>query len=276
MPATTPRATRAPYWQRLWRRPVFKRGFYEVLGLLLWRQPGLQMLNCGYSEPGFAMPEAPADLAAERLGCQLYHRLVRDVVLHDREVVEIGCGRGGGARLLAHTMQPRSYLATDASRLLILGNRRRPVPRVRFAAAAATALPLLAASCDVLLGVEAIHPLPDKGALLTEAARVLRPGGVLLLADFFYTRETSPHSVAGFHALLRAGTLSLVAEEDWTQQAVAALAEDSPRRLATIAGLPRPLRRPALSFAGTTESPLYRQLGNGQARYLFFRLQKVG
>ncbi len=276
MPATQPRAPRAPYWQRLWRRPVFKRGFYEVLGLLLWRQPGLQMLNCGYAEKDFTLPTPPSDLVAERLGCQLYHRLVRDVALRDRDVVEIGCGRSGGARFLAHTTQPRSYLATDASRLLILGNRRRSTPGLRFAAAAATALPVAAASCDVLLGVEAIHPLPDKGALLAEASRVLRPGGVLLLADFFYTRETSPHSVAGFHALIRAAAWRLVSEEDWTQQAVAALAEDSPRRLATINALPRLLRRPALSFAGTTESPLYRQLGNGQARYLFFKLQKAG
>jgi hypothetical protein len=64
-------------------------------------------------------------------------------------------------------------------------------------------------------------------------------------------------------------------EEDWTDQAAAALEKDSPRRLAEIDRLPRFLRPAALSFAGTVRSPLYAQLRQGQARYLHFRLQKV-
>jgi SAM-dependent methyltransferase len=274
MSPPAPARRSAPLWQQLWRSAFFKRSFYEMLGVVLWPQSGLQMLNCGYSAPGYQLPPASGDGESERLGCQLYHHLVRNVALTDRDVVEFGCGRGGGARYLAATFAPRSFLATDASRLLILGNRRKPVPLVRFVAATATRLPGPAASCDVLLGVEAMHALRDKAALLVEAARVLRPGGTLLLADFFYTRESSPQAAAGFRALAARAPLQLLAEEDWTANAVAALAEDSPRRLAAIDRLPRLLRKPALAFAGTTRSPLYRQLENGQAKYLFFKFTK--
>ena len=251
------------------------QGLSEVLGLLLWRSRGLQLLNCGYAEEGY--PRFPLPLAdePERLGYQLYHRLVRDTPLAGRNLVEIGCGRGGGARFLARESGLRRLVATDSSWILILGNRRSPVlPNLEFRRASARRLPLPTGSCDVVLGVEAVHPQPDKGAGLAEAARVLRPGGRLLVADFFYTRATSPNAASGFRAAAGRSAFSRVEEEDWTAQAVAALEADSPRRFAEIDRLPRCLRPAALSFAGTVRSPLFTQLRQGQARYLHFRLEK--
>ena len=265
----------APLWQRLWRRPFFKRGFYEVLGLMLWRRKGLQLLNCGYAEEGYPRFSLPPADEPERLGFQLYHRLVRDTPLAGRDLVEIGCGRGGGARFLARECGPRRLIATDASHLLILGNRRRPTsPNLEFRMALAGRLPLPAESCDVVVSVEAIHPQPDKSAVLAEAARVLRPGGHMLVADFFYTRDSSPNAASLFRAGVRRSPFERMLEDDWTAHAVAALEEDSSRRFAEIDRLPRFMRRAALSFAGTVRSPLYIQLRNGQARYLHFCLTK--
>jgi len=273
-PPSTPPPS-APLWQRLWRRSFFKRGFYEVLGLMLWRRKGLQLLNCGYAEEGYPRFSLPPAEEPERLGFQLYHRLVRDTPLAGLDVVEIGCGRSGGARFLARGCGPRRLIATDASHLLILGNRRRPTPpNLEFRAALARRLPLPAESCDVVISVEAIHPQPDKCAVLAEAARVLRPGGRMLVADFFYTRDSSPNAASLFRAGVRHSPFERVVEDDWTAQAVAALEEDSPRRFAEIDRLPWFMRRPALSFAGTVHSPLYTQLCNGQARYLHFHLTK--
>ena len=265
----------ASLWQRLWRRPFFKRGFYEALGLVLWRSKGLQFLNCGYAEPGYPrFPLPPAD-EPERLGFQLYHRLVRDTPLAGLDLAEIGCGRGGGARFLAREFGPRRVIATDASHLLILGNRRRPTPpNLEFRVALAGRLPVPAESCDVVLSVEAIHLQPDKNAVLAEAARVLRPGGRMLIADFFYSRDSSPNATSLFRAGVRGSPFELAVEDDWTARAVAALEQDSPRRLAEIDRLPRFVRRVAISFAGTVHSPLYGQLRDGRARYLHYHLRK--
>ncbi len=265
----------APLWSRLWRRPLFKRGFYEVLGLVLWRRKGLQLLNCGYADANYSRFPLPLVDEPERLGYQLYHRLVRDTPLAGKDLVEIGCGRGGGAHFLARECGLRRLIATDASFMLILGNRRRPgPPNLEFRTASASRLPLPAESCDIVVSVESIHPQPDKSAVLAEAARVLRPGGRLLVADFFYTRDSSTNSASGFRASVQGSPFERV-EEDWTDQAAAALEEDSPRRLAEIDRLPRFLWPAALSFAGTVRSPLYAQLRQGQARYLHFRLQKA-
>jgi SAM-dependent methyltransferase len=265
----------APLWSRLWRRPLFKRGFYEVLGLVLWRRQGLQLLNCGYAEVGYPRFPLPLGDEPERLGYQLYHRLIRDLPLAGRDLMEIGCGRGGGAHFLARECGLRQVIATDTSRALILGNRRRPCPpNLEFRIASACRLPFPAESCDIVVGVESIHLQPDKSAVLAEAARVLRPGGRLLVADFFYTRDSSPNAASGFRASIQNSPFKRVTEEDWTAQATGALEEDSPRRFAEIDRLPRFLRPAALSFAGTVRSPLYSQLSQGQARYLCFRLQK--
>ena len=99
-------------------------------------------------------------------------------------------------------------------------------------------------------------------------------GGRLHVVDFFYTRESSPNAAARFRAAVARSPFALVGEEDWTPNAIAALEADSPRRLAEIEKIPRLLRGPALAFAGTTASPLFRQLSDGRAQHLFFSLQR--
>lgn len=272
-----PPAPRAPLWQRLWRRPAFKRAFYEALGLLLLRRPGLRMLNCGYlsGDGGPAFP-LTADEEPERPGYQLYHRVVHGARLAHADVLEVGCGRGGGARFLAERFRPRTYVATDAARLLVAAQQRAAnnPAGLSFRRARADHLPFPADSFDLCLSVEAVHPLPDKPAFLAEAARVVRPGGQLRVADFFYTRESSPSAVTAFRAHLANSPWLPGAEEDWTRAVLAALEADSPRRLAEIDRLPRWCRSAALSFAGTTASPLYRQLRDGRACYRLFALER--
>lgn len=266
----------ATLWQRLWRRAFFKRAVYDAIGLMLLRHPGLQMLNCGYAEDGY--PEFPLtpEQEPERLGYQLYHRLVRYHPIVRSDVLEVGCGRGGGARFLTDTFHPHRYLATDSARTLIRAQRARRAgnARLAFAAARAEHLPVADGSQDIVLNVEALSPLADRAAFLREVARVLRPGGRLLAADFFYSRPDSRHAADLFRTLAAESPLVTITDEDWTARVVRALEEDSPRRLAQIDKLPKLLRGPALSFAGTTHSPLYRQLKDGRAVYLHFVLRK--
>lgn len=262
-------------WQRLWRRHAFRRAFYELLGLLIARRPGFQMLNCGHAAPAYPWFALPPEAEEERLGYQLYHRMVRARPITGLDVVEFGCGTGGGARFLVSTMAPRSYLATDASHLLVRAARRRGDPAaLRFGVARAERVRLPANAFDVGLSVESISPLPDKAAFLAAAAHALRPGGTLFVTDFFYARPTSAQAASGFRAHIAASPLKLVREEDWTGNAVRAMELDSPRRLAAIARLPRFLRRAAVAFAGTTESPLYQQMCDGRAQHLHFELHK--
>lgn len=268
----------ARLWQRLWRRPFFKRAFYEALGIALWRSDGFEMLNCGYhdaSEPRLILPPA---YEKNRFGCQLYDRLVRATPLRGLDVLEIGCGRGAGARFLADHFQPRTMVATDAARTLAWAAqraaRRAGTENLRYLRAPASRLPFRDGSFAIAISVEATHPLADKSVFLSEAARVLAADGRLLVVDFFYARVTSVNAAERFRAAVAASRFQIEVEEDWTKGAADALEAQSPRRLEAIARLPRWLRGPVLSFAGTTESPLYRQLCDGSATYRHFALRK--
>jgi SAM-dependent methyltransferase len=263
-------------WQRLWRRPLFRRGFYETVGLLLARRDGMQMLNSGYALDGYPHFRLPAAWEPERLGFQLYHHLATRAAIRDRDVIEIGCGRGGGGRFLAAEFAPRSYVATDPARLLARGSAGGASPsNYRVMTAPAYRLPVPDAAFDVCLGVEALHSFPHRRPeFLAETARVLRPAGRMYLADFFYTRESSPNATARFRAAVEQSPMRIVDETDCTAATLAALESDSARRLAEIGRLPRLMRGPARAFAATTESPLYKQLRDGRAEYLHLVLAK--
>src|SRR2546423_13695922 len=109
--------------------------------------------------------------------------------LPDRPVtgLDAGCGTGRYSRLLRELLPDGSLLAaSDVSPSMLAqltagnhGHARGVVPLL----AAAEALPLRAASLDLVTAFNCVHHF-DLGRFLTAAARVLRPGGQL----FIYTR----------------------------------------------------------------------------------------
>lgn len=260
-------------WQTIWRRQLARRLFYEMLGLLLMGRRDMRVLNCGYHEPVYPAFKLRPELEAERLGFQLYHRLIGSKTIEGADVIEVGCGRGGGARFLTEHFAPRSYWATDYSRLLIAANRFSRGPTgLRFRFARADRVPFGKASFDCGLTVETVHCVRNKASWLDEMARVMRPGGRLLIADFFYRRDSSPSALSGFIAAVRRSAWEVVEQLDWTVNALAALKTDSPRRVDELARLPRGIRKYANSFATTVDGPLYLQLSDGRAAYVHFAL----
>ena len=69
-------------------------------------------MNYGYA-PLSSDLEGTAE--PEKYCLQLYRRLIGNVDLRGKKVVEVSCGRGGGAAHVAATYQPASYLGIDIS-----------------------------------------------------------------------------------------------------------------------------------------------------------------
>jgi SAM-dependent methyltransferase len=97
----------------------------------------------------------------------------------DPRILDAGCGPGGnGAWLATHGDVVGVDLSADA---LDFVRARRPTTRpVR---ARVEALPFADGAYDVVVGLTVLYTVPDDVRAVAELARVLRPGGALLLVE---------------------------------------------------------------------------------------------
>jgi ubiquinone/menaquinone biosynthesis C-methylase UbiE len=117
------------------------------------------------------MREVAAALLRSRPGNQPYER-----------VLDVGCGTGGGLRWAEERLGARLTIGMDIAREALVLCRARSGQWL--AQASALQLPWRSESFDLLLCQDVLQHLPTDGAdvhALTEMARVLRPGGLLLM-----------------------------------------------------------------------------------------------
>jgi SAM-dependent methyltransferase len=101
-----------------------------------------------------------------------------------RRVLDAACGEGYGSALLARTAADVAGVDIDAATLAHAGERYRGVANLAFHRASVTALPFADASFGAVVSFETIEHLEagDQPAMLAEFARVLAPGGLLILS----------------------------------------------------------------------------------------------
>lgn len=101
-------------------------------------------------------------------------------------VLDVGCGSGGALPLLDRFFQPRVLIGVDPDGAALARARAeagRCRCRVQLRAGVATALGLGDASVDMVFCHQTLHHVPDPDGAARELHRVLRPGGLLLLAE---------------------------------------------------------------------------------------------
>ncbi|HMG53685.1 MAG TPA: bifunctional 2-polyprenyl-6-hydroxyphenol methylase/3-demethylubiquinol 3-O-methyltransferase UbiG [Kofleriaceae bacterium] len=97
-------------------------------------------------------------------------------------VLDVGCGAGYLANYLAERGHRVTGLDTSAEALAV-ARRHDRTHRVEYTVGDACALPFVDARFDAVCAMDLIEHVQDADRLVAEAARVLRPGGLL----FFHT-----------------------------------------------------------------------------------------
>jgi SAM-dependent methyltransferase len=114
-----------------------------------------------------------------RLG--LFESLLPGLGLPERcRALDLGCGGGSYVRLLAglgHRVVGLDYSVPSLER----ARAADPGGKGRYLAGEAYALPVARASLDLVVSIGVLQALGDPEAALAEMARVLRPGGVLVV-----------------------------------------------------------------------------------------------
>lgn len=127
-------------------------------------------------------------------------------------VLEIGCGRGAGARLIRRAFEPALMHAQDldiemiqkAGRYLGIEYQKD----ISLSVADSVRIPFKDRSFDAVFDFGVLHHVPDWQAALSEIERILKPGGIFYIEELypalyqnFFTRHILLHPTENrFHS----------------------------------------------------------------------------
>jgi SAM-dependent methyltransferase len=103
-------------------------------------------------------------------------------------VLDLGSGTGRFTPALAEAFGGPLYGVEPSQKMRAVAEKHAGHPAVRYVGGRAEDIPLPAASVDLVLMYLSFHHVQDREAAASEVARVLRPGGRVLLRSTFSDR----------------------------------------------------------------------------------------
>lgn len=108
---------------------------------------------------------------------------MKKTLTRDMTVLELACGTGLISTQLVGSV--KMVEATDFSEEMIRqAKKKTPSSKLHFSVQDATNLPYVPESFDAVIISNALHIMPQPEKVLSEIARVLRPGGILIAPTF--------------------------------------------------------------------------------------------
>jgi ubiquinone/menaquinone biosynthesis C-methylase UbiE len=123
----------------------------------------------------------------QRLEIHWFKRKVR--LMPGARVLEVGCGRGAGARLIKTTFRPALLHAMDLDIGMIRRAHKYLSPEMRegisFYVGDVSRLPYRDGTMDAVFGFGLLHHIPDWQGALAEIVRVLKVGGIYCFEELY-------------------------------------------------------------------------------------------
>ncbi len=255
-----------PVFRRLVWKPIYN--YLAKMELRDW-----SFMNYGY-EPLDGRPKLqllPKD-EEERYAAQLYHYLAINTEIKDKDVLEVGSGRGGGASHIKRYLHPKTMVGMDlAQNAVDLSNKKHQVDGLKYIQGNAEKLPFEANSFDVIINVESCHAYGSMTNFLSEVHRVLRPNGIFLCTDM-----RLKHKISIWEEELNASGLKMLDIKTINDNVVKAIELDHDRKMKRIESdeFSEKIKKAFGEFAGIRGSKIHLDFASGERIYKWYKMQK--
>ncbi len=228
-------------------------------------------MNFGYNYHDKEIKMSEED-EENRYSAQLYHITASGADIKNKDLLEVGCGRGGGLSYVNRTFKPKSVSGIDLGKQAIkFCKSYYEKEGGTFLHANAQDLPFEDSSFDIVLNVESSHRYPQMEVFLKEVVRVLRPGGHFLFIDFRVDTE-----IDMLHKNLQDTGMEIIEEVDVTRNVVEALILATPSRIKLVETLaPKFLHDLGKNFAAVEGSESYLHFLTRQYVYKLYVMKKA-
>ena len=253
--------------------PSSKKWFWEKWYNVFARNAkntNLKLMNYGFHSPGLELKLQEED-EIERYPIQLYSFVANQADVKDKDILEVGSGRGGGASFIARYLHPSSVTGIDISKDAIeLCSKIYSIPNLDFIVGDSENIPFADNSYDILINVESSHCYGDMKKFLSESYRVLKPGGFFLFCDF-----RTKSSIQELYDLFSSSDLQFIDRVDITDNIISGLDNLSSYREQHIdESVPIFFRKIFKTYAGIKGTEIYNAFSSGSMTYICAVLKK--
>jgi ubiquinone/menaquinone biosynthesis C-methylase UbiE len=228
-------------------------------------------MNYGYHNDSTVLNLKEED-ENDRYNIQSYDRLVKDIDLTNKTMLEVSCGRGGGIYYYSSYFNLKNIIGLDITKQAIsFCKSKYHFKNASFVLGDAQQLPFEDEIFDIIVNLEASGNYPDLISFFNEVSRTLKPGGYFAYADLRKSEE-----IPKWNDQIKRLSLKLVEKEDITEAVSVSLALSSKNKERLInENIPKIFRSQFYEFAGTKGSNyVYNALKKREKVYIRYLFKK--
>ena len=253
-------------------KKFYIKTFYNLLTLYSFKNKvgDLRFMNYGYASES----DRNAPLTVEfihQLQSNLYLFLMNQIPLEGKDIIEIGCGRGGGCSLLRSYFKPARVVGTDISGFNIKKAIKKFKPlNIEFRQGDAEKQQFPDDSFDVVINLESSHCYPSKKNFFNNVYSILKPEGYFLYADVFRTEET----IIEAERYIKEKGFVIKKKEDITKNVILSLELFAEKRDEMLKMSPVLRQFKIHEKFAASDSVNFSKFKSGEKKYLFYLLKK--
>lgn len=248
---------------------IFFKFWYWYLSLID-KNADIIFMNYGYSKDNYKIELEETD-EKNRYSIQLYHLVATGVDIEGKDILEVGCGRGGGLSYINRYLKPNFATGVDLNKKAItFCNKNYSTEKIKFLQANAQKLNFPKHTFDIVINIESSHRYSRLDLFMDEVYRILKPGGFFLIADFGDNTE-----IEKLNTQFVKSNLKIVKSENITDNVIEALSLSAPDKEKLIRKiLPKFLQNIGRSFAAMKGTSTNISFLTKQFEYVFYILKK--